>query len=347
MRRFVPFLANLILILVIAVVTLGVVEIAMRIGLFGGSSDVPQETGTDSESIYRLDSEGLFTLRPNLTRQWGSPEFSEAFSTDSLGFRISEPPDSGLSDTVGTRILVLGDSFVFGWGVGDDETLPAQLQAVLNAGVDYPLHVINLGIPAYSPGRSAALLEKQGLALDPDVVLLVVTESNDVMDDLKFARDPLDPPSDMLTGFWAKSRLVQLLHWKLGSLSRWVRMSQTKNVDRTIGYLDEIARICSREPVPLIVALFPSRAQMEPWGPSAWVLEQLEVDSKIHDRILNHVEIHPDVEAVLDLRRFLSDAGGGDEPVFYPIDGHPTPHAYRTCARALAPVVLESLERTR
>jgi hypothetical protein len=175
----------------------------------------------------------------------------------------------------------------------------------------------------------------------------VVTESNDVLDDVLFARDPLDLSSGMLRGFWAKSRLIQLLDWKLQGLSRWVRMSRSKNVGVTLGYIDEIARICSRESVPLIVALFPSRAQMEPWGPTAWVLERLKVDSKIHDRILDHIQLHPDVDAALDLRPFLGPAAEGAEPMYYPIDGHPTPNAYGTCARALAPAVQECLERAR
>jgi lysophospholipase L1-like esterase len=69
------------------------------------------------------------------------------------------------------RVLVLGDSSFFGHGVREAETLPAQLEQALRArGVD--ARVQNFGVPGYSSIQSRALLDEQGWAADPDLVLI-------------------------------------------------------------------------------------------------------------------------------------------------------------------------------
>jgi acyl-CoA thioesterase-1 len=68
-------------------------------------------------------------------------------------------------------VLVLGDSSFFGHGVREAETLPAQLEQALRArGVD--ARVQNFGVPGYSSIQSRALLDEQGWAADPDLVLI-------------------------------------------------------------------------------------------------------------------------------------------------------------------------------
>ncbi|MBL8616386.1 MAG: hypothetical protein JNM72_12295 [Deltaproteobacteria bacterium] len=69
------------------------------------------------------------------------------------------------------RVLVLGDSSFFGHGVGEAETLPAQLQRALqDRGID--ALVQNFGVPGYSSLQSRALLDEQGWAQAPDLLLI-------------------------------------------------------------------------------------------------------------------------------------------------------------------------------
>ncbi len=71
------------------------------------------------------------------------------------------------------RILALGDSLVYGQGVGDGETLPAQLERIL--GERAPEHrwtVVNAGHRAYDTRQELALLEELGERIDPDLVIL-------------------------------------------------------------------------------------------------------------------------------------------------------------------------------
>ncbi len=73
------------------------------------------------------------------------------------------------------RVVALGDSSTFGWGVEDGETYPARLEAVLDrdeassrdAG-DW--EVLNLGVPGYSSFQGRVMLEREALPLAPDVV---------------------------------------------------------------------------------------------------------------------------------------------------------------------------------
>jgi hypothetical protein len=66
------------------------------------------------------------------------------------------------------RVVVVGDSFTFGEGVGDDETYPARLQARLGPGVE----VINLGVHGYGHDQMLIHLRAEGVRYEPDLVVL-------------------------------------------------------------------------------------------------------------------------------------------------------------------------------
>lgn len=76
------------------------------------------------------------------------------------------------------RVLVLGDSFVFGAGVAEGATFVAGLDRGLAA------QVVNGGTPGYGTWRQMAWLETYGEELELDRVLLCVFEGNDFMDNL-------------------------------------------------------------------------------------------------------------------------------------------------------------------
>lgn len=71
------------------------------------------------------------------------------------------------------RILCLGDSSTFGWGVNDEETYPAQLEDLLNEELpDKTFEVLNAGATAYSSRDYLDYLKKKGLRADPDLVIV-------------------------------------------------------------------------------------------------------------------------------------------------------------------------------
>lgn len=81
-------------------------------------------------------------------------------STNAQGFR--GPP---LADSAAGRVVCLGDSVTFGWGLPEPRSYPRQLAGLL--GVD----VVNAGVPAMKPGSIAAWAQQHLAALRPSLVL--------------------------------------------------------------------------------------------------------------------------------------------------------------------------------
>jgi len=94
--------------------------------------------------------------------------------TDSRGLRVA--PHASAPAPGARRILVLGDSFVFGWGVAAEESLVGRLQQALGPSVE----VLNGGHNGWGPDNEALFLEKEGPSLRPELVLAVVYVGNDL-----------------------------------------------------------------------------------------------------------------------------------------------------------------------
>lgn len=79
------------------------------------------------------------------------------------------------------RILVLGDSLMFGDNVDVSETVPKILERNLGSSFE----VFNMGIIGYGPDQSYAQLLKEGLQFRPDAVILSIFPANDFGDLLR------------------------------------------------------------------------------------------------------------------------------------------------------------------
>jgi hypothetical protein len=66
------------------------------------------------------------------------------------------------------RILCLGDSYTYGYDVGDTENYSAVADEILGASYE----VINGGVPGYGTDQQALLYETQGVKFSPDIVVL-------------------------------------------------------------------------------------------------------------------------------------------------------------------------------
>src|SRR5262245_3556164 len=95
------------------------------------------------------------------------------FTYDSWGFR--NPPDMEHAD-----VALLGDSYVEGWYVSDDETAARRL------GDQIGLSVANLGVAGYGPMQELIVLKNYAMRLNPSVVFWFFYEGNDLYDDQNF-----------------------------------------------------------------------------------------------------------------------------------------------------------------
>jgi hypothetical protein len=110
-------------------------------------------------------------------------------STNSHGWRDVEhamPKPDGVF-----RILVLGDSFMEGYAVSDEDTFARQLEAVARQAGLENVDVMNMGMEGYGTLQSYLAYVEEGMSYDPDLVLLGFFASNDVQDNYRPLQDTL------------------------------------------------------------------------------------------------------------------------------------------------------------
>ena len=73
------------------------------------------------------------------------------------------------------RVLVLGDSVVYGEGLNEPDTFPVLLEQALNADGARPSEVLNGAAPGYNTEAELAYLREVGLALSPETLVLGVS----------------------------------------------------------------------------------------------------------------------------------------------------------------------------
>jgi acetyltransferase AlgX (SGNH hydrolase-like protein) len=187
--------------LMATMLTLMLAELAVRF-------ITPQQLVSD---IIEPDPDVDYRLRPNARGRMSSPEYSASIKINSLGFRgeeISVAKSAGVR-----RILFLGDSFTFGNGLSENETLPYFVGEELSRRHSSTFEIINGGVYGYCTANELDLFMKYGLPLKPDIVVILV-----------MIHDMFDNPD------WYELTSD-------GLLKRKQRMSQYVNSRRVTGYI--------------------------------------------------------------------------------------------------------------
>ena len=109
---------------------------------------------------------------------WKSTTFGKQLTINSKGLRDKERPYAKPPDV--KRILVLGDSFAWGYGVADDEIFTSVLENLLARRSGPKWEVINTGVSGWSTDQQYLFLRDEGLKYEPDIVLLAFCSANDV-----------------------------------------------------------------------------------------------------------------------------------------------------------------------
>lgn len=152
-------------------------------------------------SVLEPDSELFWVLKPNL-----NVEFQEAkVKTNSLGLRADEIKEKKESSI---RIITMGASPTFGWGVEIDQSYPRQIERKVNkelADKEKKVEVINAGIIGYSSYQGMKLLKEKIVQLSPDIITVSYVV-NDV-DKYRFFRNNGKSDKDVI----AKNTVVVFL----------------------------------------------------------------------------------------------------------------------------------------
>jgi hypothetical protein len=116
--------------------------------------------------MRKIDRDGLLhDLRPHAqaTHDGISYATNDDGLRDDVDYTLAKPPGV-------RRVILLGDSFVFGWGLHLEHTLAKQLASLLDGG---EWEVLSFGVPAYNTAHEVRFLEERGLKYQPDVVILM------------------------------------------------------------------------------------------------------------------------------------------------------------------------------
>ena len=93
------------------------------------------------------------------------------FYINKLGFRGPEISEDKPPKTF--RVFCLGDSITMGSGLPENILYPRVLEKMLREGYPHKnFEMINAGVSGYGIKEEAMMLEEEGLALSPDLVIL-------------------------------------------------------------------------------------------------------------------------------------------------------------------------------
>lgn len=157
---------------------------------------------------------------------------------NSAGFRGPLYPEAKGPAT--RRIVGVGDSFMFGHGVGEGEVYIEVLEELLNLfATDTDFEIINTAVPGYNTVMEIETLKAKGLAYQPDIVLIHFVGNDLELPNFIRVEEPvmaLDRSFlvDLLRGAFASSTL-------LGDLRRHglVKSPQVEGARRFVDNPDE------------------------------------------------------------------------------------------------------------
>jgi len=123
-------------------------------------------TGRPVDAIAIHDPDYGWVNKPGVKTRVVAPLFHYVIRHNSYGQRGRE---RSLAKAPGTkRVLLLGDSLAWGWGVDDEREFAALAERALGPKVEF----INLGVPGYSTDQQLLRFENEVDNWNPDLVLL-------------------------------------------------------------------------------------------------------------------------------------------------------------------------------
>ena len=324
---------------------------------------VPDQRGQQATE----EREGVTWLVPNYRGRLVSSEFDTAVRTNASGLR---GPELSTGMTL-QRVLLLGDSFAFGWGVEEGEAF-GHLAQTLASQQGAPFELLNGGVPGDGPLQEVVRVKASCPALKPGLVLLEIYDGNDLpdllfgalpkevdpalMERLQVVRDRArvrDPWDHLLRERSALYKLFLGLKSRAGSSLGWsgfeedpfhqywvpdeARPEALGLLATALGNIDAEARACGSK---LAVVIVPSVASIEHARQSeARVKELSQIDAGV--RAWAEKAGVP----LLDLGPVLRErfARAPTERLYYRFDLHLNARGHAVAAEALAPFLTRTL----
>jgi hypothetical protein len=172
--RLRQFFGNLALTLASIIFAFGIAEAMLRL--------VPLEivgsASGDRGFFSKFDPKLGWSPIPSVRQYHSDQDFSVLVEQNSLGLRA--PENIGMARTNGKyRALVLGDSYVWGYGAQQDDIFT---NGAIHGRDD--LELVNMGVSGYGTDQELLLYRDFGSKFDVDTVVLAFNAYNDISDNL-------------------------------------------------------------------------------------------------------------------------------------------------------------------
>ena len=216
--------------------------------------------------LYRMDGDSCWTLTPGFTGRFVRPAFDIEIRANRLGLRDREPE----AKVPGTfRILGLGDSFAFGWGVPVEASFLKLLETLLDGSHPGATHeVVNAGVPGYGTYEALHLLTSVGRGYEPDLVILAFYEGNDYLNNASAPRRRAVVDgylTDLKPAGSGGRPSLAVRHSALIALldDQWSRLGEKRafraSVEKTKALLVEMKTVLAKLRIPLVVVFIPDQ----------------------------------------------------------------------------------------
>ncbi len=315
-------------------------------------------------STWVPDSLTQWSHRPDSQfRDFVYGEYNLWYKTNHQGFRGPDCTINRGDDT--TRILIVGDSFTFGYGVEESCTFSSLLEDTLN--YDAPVQVYNCGTGGWGTSQQLSFLENYTAAYHPDLIILAYYD-NDIQNSWEIplyssSGDSLIPdyplhsvPGELLSGFplhrWFSnhSAIYTVFRYHLGrSLNKMgIRTLQQYEVQRDYDksapleeaepyrfycqLLDRLKQFRDNHDLELCAILIPSRESYHELEQGKAVVPGLSSNTSL---IVERELTARGIPCLITAESWVS-SGLKSDYLYYDHDIHWRPEAHRYCADVLS-----------
>ncbi len=300
--------------------------------------------------VQPSESSGIvYELKPNLRGMF----LDVPVTTNSQGLRDREYPYQKPENTF--RIVGLGDSSMFGWGVRMEDSMLEVLETTLNERSSSTKYdVINFGVPGYNTAIEVDVFVEKCLKYSPDLVIMHFN-TNDY--DIPYF---MKPPQNYAT--LRKSYLVDFLYTRYQALTgaqstevipfvfdRTMGMEESANLDKEptfperyrymvgeSGFVRAMKRLLAETDsrgIAVVVYVVKSYPGLDPaYTPNEFRTQQLELVTSLSEELGFHLlNMYP------AYMTYLRNHPEADDKVFWVTDSdsHPSVVAHRAEAEAM------------
>jgi lysophospholipase L1-like esterase len=287
-------------------------------------------------------------------------QFYADLTTNPQGFRGEKA--FAVERTPGIRrLLFLGDSFVFGWGVNDAETFSSVIRRDLNAdSKEGPVETINAGVYGFDIVQYREMFNRV-IQYSPDVLFLGFTLENDfninplkndaVTESVRVERE--DDLKSKIRKFFNGLHLVTLLRDRLYIYFPGIRnfmlslgvnnkrdifLAQyppalLEGAQKTEGILKQMKLVCDQKKIRFVVLLIPLREQVY-CGSAIDRFPGYDIEKP--NKVLKEILTRNKIEYVDLLPPLLSESKTAAHRFYFDTDPHWTKYGHELAAQQIA-----------